>query len=61
MGQNKTILALLSSAVGYSVMIMIMTATPLAMHHCCYSGDDSSVVIQWHVLGMFVPFFLPAL
>lgn len=61
MGQNKTILALLSSAVGYSVMIMIMTATPLAMHHCGYSGDDSSVVIQWHVLGMYVPFFLPAL
>ncbi|WJS93484.1 MFS transporter [Flavobacterium johnsoniae] len=57
MGQNKTILALLSSAVGYSVMIMIMTATPLAMHHCGYSGDDSSVVIQWHVLGMFVPSF----
>lgn len=36
---------------------MIITAAPLAMRHCGYSGDNSSVVLQWHVLGMFMPSF----
>ncbi|MEK6511168.1 MFS transporter [Myroides odoratimimus] len=55
--QRKTVAALISSAVGYSVMIMIMTATPIAMHHCGYASEESATVIQWHVLGMFVPSF----
>lgn len=55
--QKDTLTALASSAIGYSVMIMIMTATPLAMHHCGHSSDDAATVIQWHVLGMFVPSF----
>ncbi|ACU63396.1 MFS transporter [Chitinophaga pinensis] len=52
-----TISALISSAVGYSVMNMVMTATPLAMHHSGHNSDDAAMVIQWHVLGMFVPSF----
>lgn len=55
--QKDTITAIISSAIGYSVMIMVMTATPLAMHHCGHSSDASATVIQWHVLGMFVPSF----
>ena len=55
--QRTTITALISSAIGYSVMMMIMTATPLAMHHFGFSSDQSASVIQWHVLGMFVPSF----
>lgn len=55
--QKDTLTAIVSSAIGYSVMIMIMTATPLAMHHCGHSSDDAATVIQWHVLGMFVPSF----
>lgn len=55
--RKETITALASSAVGYAVMIMVMTATPLAMHACGHSTNDSATVIQWHVLGMFVPSF----
>ncbi len=55
--QKNTITALISSAVGYSVMTMIMTATPIAMQHCGHSDSASATVIQWHLLGMFVPSF----
>lgn len=55
--QKNTITALISSSVGYSVMILVMTATPLAMKSHGHSLDDSATVIQWHVLGMFVPSF----
>lgn len=49
--------AIASSAVGSAVMVMVMTATPITMKICGYNADDSSLVIQWHVLGMFVPSF----
>lgn len=49
--------AIASSAVGSAVMVMVMTATPITMKICGYNADDSSIVIQWHVLGMFVPSF----
>lgn len=51
------IAAIASSAVGSAVMVMVMTATPITMKICGYNADDSSLVIQWHVLGMFVPSF----
>jgi predicted MFS family arabinose efflux permease len=55
---QKTIAtALISSIVGYSVMVIVMTATPLAMQAHGHTHDDSAMVIQWHVLGMFVPSF----
>jgi len=49
--------ALLGSAVGYALMILLMTATPLAMNHAGHSSQEISWIIQWHVLGMFVPSF----
>jgi MFS family permease len=49
--------ALAGSTVGFAVMIMVMTATPLAMQMCGHSLGASASVIQWHVLGMFVPSF----
>ena len=45
------------TAVGYAVMIMAMTATPLAMLGCGLDTTDVSPVIQWHVVGMFAPSF----
>ncbi len=55
--QKETILALISSVTGFTVMVMAMTATPIAMHEAGYSSDDSATVIQWHVIGMFLPSF----
>lgn len=57
MRQPVFITALSASAVGFAVMIMVMTATPLAMHHHGHGVGSASSVIQWHVLGMFVPSF----
>lgn len=58
MAQPTFIVAVLVAAIGYGVMVLAMTATPLAMvthHH--HSVDDASLVIQWHVVGMFAPSF----
>lgn len=49
--------ALAGSVVGYAVMIMVMTATPLAMQTCGLPLGAATTVVQWHVLGMFVPSF----
>jgi len=49
--------AWLGSSVGFAVMVMVMTATPLAMRICGQPFGASASVIQWHVLGMFVPSF----
>ncbi|MGH8080685.1 MAG: MFS transporter [Lysobacter sp.] len=57
MRQPVFITALIASSVGYAVMIMVMTATPLAMQMCGQSLGASATVIQWHVLGMFLPSF----
>lgn len=49
--------ALAGSAAGFGIMSMVMTATPLAMGLCGLGFGASASVIQWHVLGMFVPSF----
>jgi MFS family permease len=38
-------------------MSFLMTATPLAMTAHAHPFEDAAFVIQWHVLGMFVPSF----
>jgi len=43
--------------VGYGVMNFIMIATPLAMHGYAHAFSDTAFVIQWHILGMFIPSF----
>ena len=56
--KNKdTILAILASSTAFAVMGMSMTVTPIAMHSVGHSSDSSATVIQWHVLGMFLPSF----
>lgn len=55
--QPAFVVAALSGMVGYAVMTLVMTATPLAMvgHH--HPFDDAATVIQWHVFAMFAPSF----
>lgn len=50
--------ALVCAALGYGVMSLVMTATPLAMSHHQHGMSDTSFVIQWHVLAMFAPSFV---
>lgn len=55
--QPKFIVAVLSSMLGYGVMALVMTATPLAMVACGHKFNDTAFVIEWHMLGMFAPSF----
>lgn len=45
------------AGVGYAVMLMVMTATPLAILGCGLPSANITPVIQWHVVGMFAPSF----
>ncbi|MEW6165911.1 MAG: MFS transporter [Pseudomonadota bacterium] len=55
--QPALIMSIFGASVGYSAMIMAMTATPLAMLGCGLPGSSVTPVIQWHVVGMFAPSF----
>ncbi len=56
--QLDVAVAIVSAVVGYAVMLFLMTATPLAMQHQRHPFDDTALVIEWHVLGMFAPAFV---
>ncbi|MEH6443320.1 MAG: MFS transporter [Oceanospirillaceae bacterium] len=49
--------SIVAATAGYVVMNLLMSATPLAMNHHGFNFADSAWVIQWHVLGMFLPSF----
>ena len=55
--QPVFIVAVISSALGYGVMNLLMTATPLAMGMCGYPYGDAATVISAHVIAMFAPSF----
>ncbi len=49
--------AVVAGALGYGVMNLLMAATPLAMQQCRHPFESAALVLEWHVLGMFVPSF----
>ena len=51
-------IALLSAALSYGVMNLLMAATPLAMQTCGLSFRSTAWVLEWHVIGMFAPGFV---
>jgi len=55
--QPKCIVAVLAATVGFGVMNLLMTATPLAMQMCRHPFSDAVLVLEWHVIGMFAPSF----
>ena len=55
--QPVFIVAAIGGMLGYGIMALVMTATPLAMHEHHYAFGDTAFVIEWHVLGMFAPSF----
>lgn len=58
MAQPVFIVAVLAATIGQGVMNLLMTATPLAMHHANHPFDDTAFVIQWHTICMFAPGFI---
>jgi predicted MFS family arabinose efflux permease len=55
--QPKFLIAVLGGVVAYSVMVLLMSVTPLAMQMCGLTFSQATHVIQWHVLGMYIPAF----
>jgi MFS family permease len=49
--------AVIAAALGYGVMNLLMAATPIAMQQCQHPFSSAALVLEWHVLGMFVPSF----
>jgi MFS family permease len=47
--------ALANNALGYAVMMFVMTATPIAALACGHTIGDGAAIIQWHLVGMFAP------
>ena len=57
MSQPVFIVAVAGAAIGYGVMNLLMTATPLAMRLCGHPYSAAATVIGSHVVGMFGPSF----
>lgn len=47
--------AIASNVIGGAVMMLVMTAAPLAAVGCGYGIDDGANIIQWHLVGMYAP------
>ncbi|MET0312225.1 MAG: MFS transporter [Burkholderiaceae bacterium] len=57
MRQPVFVVAAASGALGFGVMNLLMAATPLAMQQCGLPFSDAAFVLEWHVIGMFLPGF----
>jgi len=49
--------AAMAGALGYGLMNLLMTATPIAMDICGHPFSAAAFVIEWHVVGMYAPGF----
>jgi predicted MFS family arabinose efflux permease len=58
MAQPVFIVAALTAALGYGLMNLLMTATPIAMAFCGHPFSATATVIEWHVVGMYAPGFV---
>ncbi|EPD8213138.1 MFS transporter [Yersinia enterocolitica] len=55
--QPAYLVALFSGASGFGIMVLGLTATPIAMKHHGFDLSHIAGVIQLHILGRFVPSF----
>jgi len=51
------LVAIVAAALGYGVMNLLMAATPIAMQQCAHPFSAAALVLEVHVLAMFVPSF----
>ena len=57
MRQPVFIVSTAAAALGYGVMNITMSASPIAMQVCGHPFSDAALVLEWHVIGMFAPGF----
>jgi len=54
--QPRFLQAIVATAFAYAIMAFLMTATPISMYiNDKFSLGETKIVIQWHVVGMFLP------
>lgn len=58
MRQPVFIVSTAAAALGYGVMNLLMAASPIAMQMCGHPFEDTALVLEWHVIGMFAPGFI---
>ncbi len=56
--QPVFVVAALAGGLGYGLMSLLMTATPIAMDLCSHPFAAAAFVIEWHVVGMYAPGFV---
>ncbi len=56
--QPAYLVAVIAATMGYAFMVLLMTATPLAMDAKAFTFGLIAFVIQGHVLGMYAPSFV---
>lgn len=57
MRQPLFVVCVVSASLSYGVMNLLMAATPLAMEICKLPFNQTVLVLEWHVIGMFAPGF----
>lgn len=57
MRQPVFIVATFCATIGQAVMNLLMTSTPLAMHHAEHMFASTALVIEWHIFFMYAPGF----
>lgn len=55
--QPAFLVAVAAAALGYGLMNLLMTATPIAMDLCGHPFSAAAMTIEWHVVGMYAPGF----
>jgi MFS family permease len=55
--QPVFMVAAAACSLGYGVMNLLMAATPIAMSQCGHPFSSAALVLEWHVLGMYLPSF----
>jgi MFS family permease len=55
--QPTFVVAIVAAALGYGVMNLLMAATPIAMQQCAHPFNATALVLEVHVLAMFMPSF----
>jgi MFS family permease len=56
--QPVFVVAALAGGVGYGLMNLLMTATPIAMSLCSHPFGAAALAIEWHVVCMYAPGFV---
>ncbi|MCW7480446.1 MFS transporter [Leptospira kanakyensis] len=49
--------SILATAFSFGIMAMLMSALPVAMKSHGHEMHASTLVLQWHILGMYIPSF----